>query len=114
MIEAHRAETDWIVEDVYGDLAAEFVSGADTLLWLDVPWSVCKGRIESRASAGGAYMNREQTERSLGDLVVWAEAYYSRGGWCSFPAHLALFNGFPRRRFRLYTVEAVRGYLDTA
>lgn len=114
LIDAHRAEPNWIAEGVYGDLAAEFVPNAEVLLWLDFPWSVCRTRIEARGSAGGSYLGREQTERSLRELVNWAEAYYSRGGGCSLAAHVALFNEFPRRRFRLRTVEEVRGYLAAA
>jgi adenylate kinase family enzyme len=114
LIDAHRAETNWIVEGVYGDLAGEFIPDADVLLWLDFPWSACRRRIESRASAGDTYMGRKPTERSLRDLLNWAEAYYSRGGWCSLAAHLALFNNFSRRRYRLRTAKDVRDYLDAA
>ena len=113
LIDAHRTQPNWIAEGVYGDLAAEFVPYADTLIWLDFPWSICRTRIDDRGSTGDTYMGREQTERSLRNLVNWAEDYYSRGGTCSLAAHAAMFHEFPGPRFRLRTVEEVRAYLDT-
>ena len=111
LIELSGAEADWIAEGVYGDLVGQFAPFAHTLLWLDLPWSVCKRRIESRASESVPRMS-EEAESGLRDLVVWAEAYYSRVNSCSEAAHLDLFSTFPRERLRLCSEEQVREYLS--
>ncbi len=114
LIDARRAETQWIVEGVYGNLAKQFLPSALTLVWLDLPWSVCKQRLEVRGSESKAHMEREQSDQGLRELLRWAEDYCSRQGSSGQAAHLALFEAFQGQRFRLRSETQVQEYLDAA
>lgn len=114
VIDARRAESRWIVEGVYGNLAKQFLPSALTLVWLDLPWSVCKQRLELRGSESKAHMEREQSDQGLRDLIRWAQDYCSRQGSSGQTAHLALFEAFQGERFRLSSETQVREYLDAA
>jgi adenylate kinase family enzyme len=114
LIEARRAEAKWVVEGVYGNLAKQFLPSALTLVWLDLPWPVCRHRLELRGSESKAHMEREQSDQGLRELIRWAEAYCSRQGSSGQAAHLALFEAFSGERFRLVTEAQVQEYLDAA
>jgi adenylate kinase family enzyme len=114
LIDVRRAEEQWIVEGVYGNLAKQFLPSALTLVWLDLPWSVCKQRLELRGSESKAHMEREQSVQGLQELIHWAEDYWSRHGASSQAAHLALFETFQGQRFRLGSETQVREYLSVA
>ena len=114
LIEARRAETEWIVEGVYGNLAKQFLPTALTLVWLDMPWSVCKRRLEFRGSESKAHMERKQSDQGLRELLRWAEDYCSRPGSSGQAAHLSLFEAFQGQRFRLGSKAQVQEYLDAA
>lgn len=114
LVNARKDEADWIVEGVFGDLAAQFLSSAQTLIWLDFPWQVCKPRLEARGSESKAHMGRAQSEQGVRELIQWAEAYYARSGSCCHAAHLGLFESFTGRRFRFSTEMQVQEFLSVA
>jgi adenylate kinase family enzyme len=114
LIDAKKVEADWIVEGVYGNLAKLFLPSALTLVWLDLPWSACKRRLELRGCESKAHMAREQSAQGLQELIRWAEEYCSRQGSSGQAAHLALFEAFQGARFRLRSEAQVREYLDVA
>lgn len=114
LIDVKRTEAEWIVEGVYGNLAAQFLPSAMTLVWLDLPWLVCRRRLELRGSESKAHMHREQSSQGLRELISWAEAYCFRQGSSGQAAHLALFEAFQGQRFRLRSEMQVREYLDAA
>jgi adenylate kinase family enzyme len=102
----------WIVEGVFGDLASRFLAQADVLLWLNTPWAECKRRLEERGSQSKAHMNREQSERGLQELLVWASAYYTRKGHCSYVGHLAIYESFLRLKHCLGNEAEVERYAN--
>ena len=114
LVNTRKVETDWIVEGVFGDLASQFLPSAQTLIWLDFPWHVCKQRLEARGSESKLHMGRAQSERGSRELIQWAEAYYSRSGSCCHTAHLGLFESFIGRRLRLSTEVQVQEFLNAA
>jgi len=114
LVNAGKVDTDWVVEGIYGELANQFLSSASTLIWLDLPWQVCKQRLEARGSESKAHMGREQSEQGVRELIQWAEAYYSRSGSCSHAAHLGLFESFTGQRFRLSSEIQVTEYLNSS
>ena len=114
LIDSKKDETVWIVEGVYGDLASQFLPSALTLVWLDVPWPVCKHRLELRGAESKAHLNREQSEQGLLGLVRWAEAYWCRLGSSSYVAHLEMFEAFSGYRFRLQNEAQVHDFLNFA
>ena len=113
LVNARKDEADWIVEGVFGDLAAQFLHSAQTLIWLDFPWPVCKQRLETRGSESKAHMGRVQSEQGVRELIQWAEAYYSRSGSCCYAAHLGLLESFTGQQLRFCTDMQVQEFLDT-
>ena len=114
LIDLKRVESQWIVEGVYGDMAGQFLPSALTLVWLDMPWHLCKQRLEIRGSESKARMGREQSALGLQKLLHWAEAYGSRQGASSQAAHLALFEAFHGHRLRLSSEAQVNEYINAA
>lgn len=114
LVNAVKSQTDWIAEGVYGNLAQQFLPLASTLVWLEIPWQICRMRLELRSSEGKTHMGREQSEAGLHELVEWAERYSSRQGSCGHAAHLALFESFQGKRHRLSSESDVLAFLDAA
>ena len=48
LIESARSGAGWVVEGVFGELAVQFLAGADVLVWLDFDWAVCEARLLAR------------------------------------------------------------------
>lgn len=114
LVDAKRVETLWIVEGVYGNLASQFLPSVPTLVWVDLPWHVCKQRLELRGSESKAHMGGGQSDLGLQELLGWAEAYGSRPGSSSEAAHRALFEAFEGQRFRLRSAAEVGEFLNSA
>jgi adenylate kinase family enzyme len=114
IVDSKRIAPSWIVEGIYGDLAQQFASQAEVLIWLDLPWSVCEARLKLRGSESKAHMNREQSLHGLQALVQWACNYPSRQGSSGRTAHLSIFEAFPGQRHHFESEAEVQRYLDSA
>ena len=101
LLQSARHGAGWIVEGVFGELAAEFLVDAEVLVWLDLEWDVCKARLLGRGSESKALMARTQSEAGLTKLLVWASTYRSREDMRSLSGHLALFEAFDGPKIRL-------------
>jgi adenylate kinase family enzyme len=108
----HLQAERWIVEGVFGNLAAKFLPSADALLWLDLPWEVCRARLQARGSESKRHMSRIQSEAGLQRLLAWAQDYYSRQGSSSEFGHEKLYSSFIGHRARLSSEGAVVAYLN--
>jgi adenylate kinase family enzyme len=95
MVREAAAAPGWVIDGVYGWLAEEAVPRATALIWLDLPWSVCRDSLLARGRRGGG------TEADFVKLMAWAEAYWTRQTPSSFAGHLRLFESFPRAKRRL-------------
>ena len=93
----------WIVEGVYGWLAAAALPFATTLIWLDLPWRECSEGLARRGPWKGATADEHE------DFLKWAEAYWQRQTSSSFAGHLALFENFAGPKLRLRS----RSEIDT-
>jgi adenylate kinase family enzyme len=87
VIEA-AAKPRWIIEGVYGWLAAAALPFADSLIWLDLPWEVCREGLSRR----GPW--KEATPDEYAAFLQWAGDYWRRTTPTSFAGHLALFENF--------------------
>ena len=85
----------WIIEGAFGWLAEVALPRATTLIWLDLPWSVCRAGLLARGLRRGA------TSHDAAELMKWAEAYWTRQTPSSFAGHSRLFNDFPGTKLRL-------------
>ena len=85
----------WVIEGVYGWLAEVAIPRATALIWLDIPWEVCREGLLARGQRRGG------TEVDFSELLKWAEAYWDRQTPTSFAGHQRLFEGFSAAKFRI-------------
>ncbi|HEY8335048.1 MAG TPA: hypothetical protein VIQ05_14750 [Tardiphaga sp.] len=95
MVAALAEKPGWIIEGVYGWLAEAAFPRATSLIWLDMPWSVCRESLALRGPWRGA------TVEDHGKFLSWAEDYWRRRTSTSYAGHLGLFDGFPGDKLRL-------------
>ena len=95
------AKPGWVVEGVFGWLAEVAIPRATALIWLDLPWEVCRQGLLARG------VRRGGTDADLAELMKWAEEYWQRQTSSSSTGHLRLFEPFPRARLRLRTRQEV-------
>ena len=112
IISREITDAQWIAEGVYGDLANDFLPAAQRLIWLDLPWPVCKRRLEARGSESKSHINHAQSEEGLKELIEWAEGYPSRSGSCGRAFHADLFERFSVQRHRFESENQVVVFLS--
>ena len=95
LVSAAAADPRWVIEGVFGWLATVALPAATSLVWLDMPWTVCCDGLASRGPSAGA------TEAQHAELLAWAEAYWHRSTSSSFAGHLAMFDSFDGEKHRL-------------
>ena len=98
-------EPRWIIEGVFGWLAEIAVPRATALIWLDVPWSVCRAGLLARG------LRRGSTDQDHTELLKWAEAYWDRKTPSSFTGHLTIFENFPGPKYKLVSREKMSEFL---
>lgn len=111
LIAASKSSESWIVEGVFGELAEQYLNEAETLIWLDIEWSLCKSRLQQRGSESKEHMDRSQSEAGLVKLLEWASLYSTRGDSRSFDGHQKLFNEFQGIRVRLNDEKEVNAFV---
>ena len=89
------ATSHWIIEGVFGWLAEVALPRATALIWLDIPWNVCRENLVQRPMLPGA------TVRDHAELLAWAEAYWDRQTPSSFTGHARLFAEFSGPKLKL-------------
>jgi adenylate kinase family enzyme len=89
----------WVIEGVYGWLAEVAISRATGLIWLDVPWNVCRASLLARGQRRGG------TAADFCELLKWAKAYWDRQTPTSFKGHQRLFEHFGAAKLRIWDRE---------
>jgi adenylate kinase family enzyme len=114
-VEADIAESlrvgTWIVEGVFGELATRFLPQADLLIWLDLPWQVCRSSLLARGSESAKQLQPEQAEESFKRLIHWASEYWTRTDLRSYSGHSMLFREFGREKIKFADRRAVDQYV---
>lgn len=105
LVGAAADEPRWIIEGVFGWLAEVAVPRATTLIWLDLPWSICRAGLLARGPRRGS------TDQDNTELLKWAEAYWDRKTPSSFTGHLTIFENFPGPKYRLGSREKMSEFL---
>jgi adenylate kinase family enzyme len=85
----------WVIEGVYGWLAQVVLPRATALIWLDIPWDVCREGLLARGQRHGGSAN------DFADLLEWAEAYWDRQTPTSFKGHQRVFETFSAAKLRI-------------
>lgn len=107
MVVEAASKARWIIEGVYGWLAAAALPFATSLIWLDLPWTVCSEGLLRRGPWNGATADEHQA------FLQWAEAYWQRTTSSSFAGHLALFENFSGPKLRLQSRPEIDALLAT-
>jgi adenylate kinase family enzyme len=105
LVREAAAQPRWVIEGVFGWLAQEAMPRATALIWLDLPWSVCRDSLLARGRRRGG------TETDFAALLAWAEAYWQRQTPSSFTGHLRLFENFAGAKRRMQDRPAVHRFL---
>ncbi len=108
MVAELAAEPRWVIEGVYGWLAAVALPFATTLIWLDMPWQVCQDGLTERGPWKGAGATDHAT------FLDWAAAYWGRTTSTSFAGHQALFDGFAGTKSRFQSRAELADFLMNA
>lgn len=109
-----KTNDQWIVEGVFGELAEQYFDVATTLIWLDMPWELCRSRLESRGSESKKHLNRVQSEEGLRRLLEWASQYYYRTDKRSQRGHRSLFDLYAGEKVRLKSTYEMDHYIEDA
>ncbi|WP_273762600.1 AAA family ATPase [Aeromonas hydrophila] len=111
-IQTLAQEPSWVVERVFGALADQLLDAADTLLFLDLDWSVCRDSLQSRGSQSARQRDAVAAEENFQQLLVWASEYGQRTSKSSRQYHRELFDRLPNAKHRFTTRAEVNLYLN--
>ncbi len=100
-----------MVERVFGALAEQLLDAADTLLFLDLDWSVSLDSLLSRGSQSARQRDAMAAEENFQQLLVWASEYEQRASKSSHHFHRELFERCQSDKRCFTTREAVNSYL---
>ncbi len=106
MVAAAAAREDWIIEGVYGWLAEVALPRTTDLVWLDLPWTVCREALMAREAS------RSRSAEDRQELLAWAEAYWDRNTSSSFAGHGRIFENFAGRKFRISSRDESDGLMS--
>jgi adenylate kinase family enzyme len=105
MVVEIAGKPQWIIEGVYGWLAAAALPFATSLIWLDLPWTMCSEGLSRRGPLKDAAAGEHEA------FLQWAEAYWHRQTPTSFSGHLALFENFARTKIRFEQRSEIDAFL---
>ncbi|PKH06492.1 AAA family ATPase [Moritella sp. Urea-trap-13] len=105
------SEHSWVVEGVFGALAEQLISSADTLLFLDLDWSVCESSLRARGSESSKQFNANQAENNFTELLIWAFEYSNRTSKSSRQFHNHLFSHFSGVKVRFTRRSEVNAFI---
>lgn len=102
--EASSGES-WIMEGVYGQLAAMVLDRVTTLVWLDLPEDECVANVRDRGIQGGG------EEADFENLLKWVADYRLRkNNLNSFGYHQKLFNSYLGSKARLMSRDEIKAF----
>jgi len=107
-IDRRKAESEWIMEGVFGELAERLLDRADYLIWLNLPWSICRSGLEMR----GTSRNDDSGKVLFAALIVWAENYWTRTDLRSAVGHGQIFSGFPGEKAQITQRDQLKPLLE--
>ncbi|MEX6505649.1 hypothetical protein [Jiella sp. M17.18] len=111
MVEAAIDADGWIFDGNHTTSVQIRAKRADTLIWLDLPRSLCIARVLKRVATGYGRVRQDMAEGCPERLDIG----FLRWVW-TFPRHSRpglerLFDGFPRQKVQLTSAAAVAAYL---
>ena len=111
LVKQSKESPEWIVEGVFGELAELYLDIATTLIWLDIPWELCRLRLNKRALENNKKHARTQSKEGLKKLIKWASEYYDRIDFRSYIGHQKLFNNFNGIKIHIQSEQKANEYV---
>jgi len=105
-------QDSWIVEGVFGELAEMFLPQAQSLVFLDMDWTVCRAGLLKRGSQSSQQLETVKAEENFRNLIAWAEQYWVRTDLRSRSGHNQLFSDFAGLKFKFSKRIEVDAFLD--
>ena len=103
----------WIMEGVFGDLAATALENATALIFLNKSWDECKSALLERGSESSKQLDPAAAEKNFKELMSWAEAYSQRENSRSLKGHTKLFADFKGTKFEFQDRRSEANFIST-
>lgn len=110
-LEEKKLVDSWIVEGVFGELAVRFLERADRLIWLDLPWEVCRASLLARGSESAKQLDPVKAEANFQQLLAWVADYWTRTDLRSHAGHGRLYADFSGEKIRFDERAAVDRFI---
>jgi shikimate kinase len=107
-IDGIQQRESWIVEGVYGSMVERLLDRADLLIWLALPWEVCRAALIEREARRAV---PTATPNAFEALLAYGAAYEERTNDISRQGHQTLFDGFSGPKLRFESREQVDAFL---
>jgi adenylate kinase family enzyme len=101
----------WIMDGVFGDLAAVGLQNATVLIFLNKTWAECKSALLARGSESSKQICQVEAEKHFAELLSWAEAYTIRENSRSLKGHSQLFEEFKGTKFEIRSRKETAAFL---
>ncbi len=111
-IKQHSLKEEWIMEGVFGDLAATALQNATTLIFLNKSWDECRAALLERGSESSKQLDLVSAENSFQELLIWAEAYTRRENSRSLKGHSKLYADFRGAKFEFQDRQSVADFIS--
>jgi adenylate kinase family enzyme len=98
-ISAFSKHDNWIMEGVFGDLAAIALENSTAFIFLDKSWEECESALLSRGFNNSGTEDSLNAEKNFNELIAWASLYWNRNNSCSQKRHLQIFSDFQGSKF---------------
>lgn len=105
-------EEMWIMEGVFGDLAATALANATALIFLNKSWDECKSALLERGSESSKQLDTTSAEKNFKELMSWAEAYTQRENSRSLKGHTKLYEEFNGPKFAFHDRQSVADFVS--
>lgn len=102
---------NWVMEGVFGDLAAIALENATALIFMNKSWDECRSALLERGSESSKQLDPVSAENNFKELLKWAEAYTQRENSRSLRGHKKLFDEFKGFKYELCDRSAVEQFL---
>lgn len=103
--------SNWIMEGVFGELAAIALGRATTFIFLNKDWEECESSLIERGPEAHKQHDALQAEESFRDLLAWAKNYTKRENSRSLQGHMKLYENFNGTKFEFHSRAGVDEFL---
>ena len=96
--------SSWVIEGVYRSLQGSIMQQADTLIYVNVPWSECEENLKSKGVVNEERLNYAKSYYQE-ERIYLGNRIYCQG------SHNELFNKFKGRKIRFNSQDEINEFL---